>query len=218
MGYQRRVLEDGLCRGIGMELCICPTTTCGRAGTIGGPHIPPNGLGGVTTVFLYSEARDVTTDYINQSVGALQKHKFERYVIGDAEYNALPESCSSSNGFLYTIEVYMDDFMSLVIPVSREQLRNVATVVMTGIRDVFPPAQDDSNDPISEKKLRQQEGQFSTRKTLLGFDFDGIMKTMWLEEAKREKLLTVLRGWIRAGHRGTSGIPFNKFESITAKL
>jgi hypothetical protein len=50
-------------------------------------------------------ARDVTTDYINQSVGTLQKHKFERYVIGDAEYNALPEPCSPSNGFLYTIEV-----------------------------------------------------------------------------------------------------------------
>jgi hypothetical protein len=94
----------------------------------------------------------------------------------------------------------------------------VATVVMTGIHDVFPLAQDNSNNPISEKKLRQQEGQFSTQKTLLGFDFDGIMKTMWLEEAKREKLLTVLRGWICAGHRMTSGIPFNEFESITAKL
>ncbi len=163
-------------------------------------------------------ARDVTTDYINQLVGALQKHKFERYVIGDSEYNALPESCSPSNGFLYTIEVYVDDFMSFVIPVSREQLRHVATAVMTGSHDVFPPAQDDSNNPISEKKLRQQEGRFSTRKTLLGFDFDRITKTMWLEEAKREKLLTVLRGWIRVGHRGTSGIPFNEFESITAKL
>jgi hypothetical protein len=107
-------------------------------------------------------ARDVTTNYINQLVGALQKHKFEWYVIGDAEYNALPESCSPSNGFLYTIEVYVDDFMSLVIPVSCEQLRHVATAVMTGIHDVFPPDQGDSNDPISEKKLRQQEGQFST--------------------------------------------------------
>ncbi len=163
-------------------------------------------------------ARDVTTDYINQTVGTLRNHKFERYVIGDAEYNALPESCSPSNCFLYTIEVYVDDFMSLVIPVSRKQQRLVATVVMTGIHDVFPPDQDNSNYLISEKKLRQQEGQFSTQKTLLGFDFDGTTKTMWLEEAKREKLLTVLKGWIRTGHRGTSGIPFNEFESITAKI
>ena len=108
--------------------------------------------------------------------------------------------------------------MSLVIPISREQLWHVATAVMTGIHDVFPPDNDDSNNLISEKKLRQQEGQFSTRKTLFGFVFDGIAKTMWLEDAKREKLLTVLKGWVRAGERGMAGIPFNEFESVTAKL
>jgi hypothetical protein len=57
---------------------------------------------------------------------------------------------------------------------------------MTGIHDVFLPDNDDSNNPISKKKLQQQEGQFSMRKTPLGSDFDGIAKTMWLEDAKRE--------------------------------
>jgi hypothetical protein len=74
---------------------------------------------------------------------------------------------------------------------------------MTGIHDVFPANdEDDGDDPISEKKLKKFEGQYSTIKTLLGFDFDGVNKTMWLETAKREKLLTILRGWIRTGHRG----------------
>jgi hypothetical protein len=41
---------------------------------------------------------------------------------------------------------------------------------------------------------------------------------MWLEAAKRETLLTILKGWIRAGRRGTAGIPFKEFESVTAKL
>jgi hypothetical protein len=49
------------------------------------------------------------------------------------------------------IEVYVDNFMSLVIPVSREQLRHVANAIMHGIHDVFLPDKDDSNDPISEK-------------------------------------------------------------------
>jgi hypothetical protein len=40
--------------------------------------------------------------------------------------------------------------MSLVIPVSWEQLRHVANAIMHGIHDVFPPDKDDSNDPISE--------------------------------------------------------------------
>jgi hypothetical protein len=90
---------------------------------------------------------------------------------------------------------------------------------MTGIHDVFPPNdEDDSDDPISEKKLKQLEAQYATLKTLLGFHFDGITKTMWLESAKREKLLTILRGWIRTGHRGTAGIPFKEFESTIAKI
>ena len=90
---------------------------------------------------------------------------------------------------------------------------------MTGIHDVFPADNDnDDDDPISEKKLKKLEGQYSTIKTLLGFDFDGIGKTMWLEAAKREKLLTILRGWIRNGHRGSAGIPFKEFEATIAKI
>ncbi len=151
-------------------------------------------------------------------MGALQPHKFDKYVGGDPEFDALPASSLTTKGFLYTVKVYVDDFMSLIIPILREQLQHIAMAVMTGIHDVFPPDADNSNDPISEKKLRQHEGQFSTWKTLLGFEFDGITKTMWLEQAKREKLLTVLKGWVRAGKWGMAGIPFKEFESVTAKL
>ncbi len=41
---------------------------------------------------------------------------------------------------------------------------------------------------------------------------------MWLELAKREKLLAILRGWIRTGTQGNLGIPFGKFESTIAKI
>ena len=90
---------------------------------------------------------------------------------------------------------------------SQEQLQHVATAVMTGIHDVFSPDAIDSNDPISEKKLIKHEGRYSTQKTLLGFDFDGTVKTMWLEVAKGEKILTILKSWVRAGKRDTAGIP-----------
>ena len=97
------------------------------------------------------------------------------------------------------ISVYVDDFMSLVIPVSEEQLRHVANAIMHVIHDVFPPNNSDAEDPISEKKIKKGEGLYDTKKMLLGFDFDGDAKTMWLESAKREKLLTILKGWIRTG-------------------
>jgi hypothetical protein len=89
---------------------------------------------------------------------------------------------------------------------------------MHGIHDVFPPNNNDDEDSISEKKMKKGEGLYDTEKTLLGFDFDGDAKTMWLESAKREKLLTILKGWIRTGKRGSAGIPLGDFESTIAKI
>ncbi len=144
-------------------------------------------------------SRDVTTEYIKTKISLLPSHKFEHYAVDSPNYTDLPETAIESKGFRYMVEVYVNDFMSLVIPVSWEQLRHVANAIMHGIHDVFPPDEDDSNDPILEKKLKKGEGRYETRKTLLGFDFDGKGKTLWLESAKQEKLLTILRGWIRTG-------------------
>ena len=41
---------------------------------------------------------------------------------------------------------------------------------------------------------------------------------MWLEEAKRDKLLTMLKGWIQAATRGQSGIAFAEFRTVMAKI
>ncbi len=68
--------------------------------------------------------------------------------------------------------------------------------IMTGIRDVFPTDIVDSNDPLSEKQLLKGEGQYALFKMMLGFDFDGKQKTMWLEEEKHAKLLTILHSWL----------------------
>jgi hypothetical protein len=163
-------------------------------------------------------ARDIATEYTDMPVGSIPAHKFSKYTANGESYGELAED-HDGQPFRTMIEVYVDDFMSLVIPISKSQLEHTAAAVMTGIHDVFPANdEDDGDDPISEKKLKKLEGQYSTAKTLLGFDFDGIHKTMWLEAAKREKLLTILRGWIRTGHRGSAGIPFKEFESTIAKI
>jgi hypothetical protein len=39
---------------------------------------------------------------------------------------------------------------------------------------------------------------------------------MWLEDAKREKLLATLQSWIQTALRGTGAIPFKQFETIAA--
>ena len=164
-------------------------------------------------------AHDSAMDYVNTTIGSLPPHKFTHYTMGDSEVAQLPQFTPVQQGspLRYSLEVYVDDFMSIIIPTSKEQLEHVASEVMLGIHDVFPANIVNSNDPISEKKLKKGEGQYSTLKTLLGFDFNGTRKTMWLEEEKRTKLLTSLKGWIRSGER-EQGIPFKEFESTIAKL
>ena len=138
-------------------------------------------------------ARDIATDYIEMPIGSLPTHKFGHHTTGNCEYEKLPTDIERPHPApRYLTEVYVDDFMSVIIPVPQKQFQHVATAVMTGIHDVFPADNDDGNDPISNKELKKLEGQYSTVKTLLGFDFNGITKTKWLEPVKREKLLTVL--------------------------
>ena len=129
-------------------------------------------------------ARDIASDYCDTPVGSLPHHKYAKHVTGAKEFDELPTS--SKNGKLfYAHEVYVDDFTNIVIPTSKEQLEHVTTAIMTGIHDVFPADIVNSNDPIFKKKLLKGEGQYSLYKMLLGFDFDGKQKTMWLEEEKR---------------------------------
>ncbi len=111
-------------------------------------------------------------------------HKFTHYVLGYQAYNELTELDDLFKFLQYLLEVYVDDFVSLVIPTSQEQLRHVSTGTMMGIHNVFPADDNNANDPISEEKLKQCKEEYATRKTILGFDFDGVNKTIWLEEAK----------------------------------
>jgi len=163
-------------------------------------------------------ARDVAQDYCETELGTLPPHKFTNYVTGNHAYAELPEADPTGRPFRYLLEVYVDDFFSLVIPTSREQLCHVSTGTMMGIHDVFPADDNDSNDPISEKKLKQLDGEYGTTKIILGFDFDGLAKTLWLKDAKRARLITVLHGWLRLSRTGTGGIPFKEFESVIAKI
>ena len=114
--------------------------------------------------------------------------------------------------------MYVDDYISLAIPRDKKDLVHVANAVLQGIHDVFPADNNDEEDPISLKKLKKLEAMWALHKDILGFTFDGVEKTIWLEEAKRDTLLTVMAGWLRASERTRAGIPFDEFQSVIAKL
>ena len=163
--------------------------------------------------------RDVATQYIDMPVGALPRHKFEHHTMSAAEVAILPDGTDwSPAGFAYLLEVYVDDYIALAIPTTQAQLRHCANGVLHGIHDVFPADDDDDEDPISLKKLKQLEGQWALQKELLGFDFDGEEKTLWLASEKRQALLTILKGWIRSSRDTRVGVPFSEFQSVVSKL
>jgi hypothetical protein len=89
---------------------------------------------------------------------------------------------------------------------------------MIGIHNVFPADDNNSNDPILEKNLKQLDGEYSMAKTILGFDFDSVNKTIWLEEAKQAHLLTVDYNWIRLSKVGMIRIPFKEFKTVVVKI
>ena len=93
----------------------------------------------------------------------------------------------------------MDDFMSLVIPVSQEQLRHVANAIMHGIHDVFPPDNDDNEDPISEKKMKKGEGLCDIKKHSCGLISTAMQRPCgWNRQSKRSCRQFLKDGYVHA--------------------
>jgi hypothetical protein len=160
-------------------------------------------------------ARDVAVDYIKTTIGSLPKHKFKQWA---GTNNAILDRAQPPGQLRYMLEVYMDDFISAIIPTSKQQIEHVARSILNRIHDFFPPSGDNEQDPILLKKLRKGNGTYDTTKCLLGFEFDRAKNTIWLEETKHAALLTILHQRIRGATKASRGILFAEFESVMAKL
>ena len=110
-------------------------------------------------------ARDVAVDYIETKIGSLKQHKFDHWAGAD---NCPTNSGRPSAALRYFLEVYVDNFISCIVPTTKEQVEHVARAILHGIHDVFPPSTDDSKDPISTKKLNKGEGTFDTKSAYSG--------------------------------------------------
>ncbi len=137
-------------------------------------------------------SRDIVMTYCEMRIGTLPSHKFDKLVSADDAVGELPDMPTTNKHLRYLIEVYVNNFMAIVIPTTRQDVTHVGQAVMHGIHNIFLADDNDANDPISKNKLIKGEGTMSTTKTIFGFDFDGVEKTMWLESTKCDQLLTIL--------------------------
>lgn len=109
----------------------------------------------------------------------------------------------------------VDNYLGLAIPTSRHVLDHVGNGVMCGIHDVFPEGDTDEDDPVSLKKLHQQDGAWDTLKELLGFMFDGMNHTMWLAEGKCDALVATISDWLQASRKNKHfSFPFAEIHSV----
>ena len=161
-------------------------------------------------------ARDIATQYAETKLGSLPNHKFLPLTQLHQDFQTLPNTTASKE-IKYIMEVYMDDYITAAIATEQHHLNHLANATMYGIHDVFPPDINDATDPISEHKLHK-DGAWALVKDILGLTFDGDEKTVWLDDDKRQALLTLLHSWIRASRDANHGIPFEEFRSVIYKI
>lgn len=143
-------------------------------------------------------ARDVAAQYAELPLGTLSPHALLPQTTTHPDYLTLPTSenhLTTQTPMKYLMEVFVDDFIALVIPASRRHLDHIGTSMMKGIHDVFPSSSTD--EPISEKKLEKGDGAWTNVKEILGMVFDGTSKTIWLTPEKRDNILVTLKTWLR---------------------
>ncbi|KAL7524788.1 LOW QUALITY PROTEIN: hypothetical protein ACHAWF_001085 [Thalassiosira exigua] len=112
-------------------------------------------------------------------------------------------------------EVYVDGFVSLALATTKEHLCHASAAIMMAIHDVSPPAT--RMKPTMSPSRRQKRG-FALQKELLGFEFNGVAKTLWLSAENREALLLILETWIWGANKRRSWIPYDAFGSDVQKL
>ena len=86
--------------------------------------------------------RDVAEQYIKTPMGSLVPHKFAKLTEVNPDFAELPKSDILDKPFNYMLEVYMNDYIVLAIPIIPNQLNLVANTIITDIHDVFPLVKD----------------------------------------------------------------------------
>ena len=160
-------------------------------------------------------ARDVAEDRCREPVGSLPAHSLEAFMLPPQRW---PEGQGPERqGDLHRrLEVYVDDFCALAQTTNVRELRHISRALLHSIHEVFPPpaisgrGEDDS---ISEKKLREGEGAWDTRKELLGWIFDGVARCIELPRAKVDHMDGAIREALRAG-----GIRWKDYERLLGKI
>jgi hypothetical protein len=108
------------------------------------------------------------------------------------------------------IDVFMDNFLGLAqgTEAGRLQITRVLLHTMDEVLQPADPARPAQKEPASLKKLRKGDGNWDTRKTMLGWDVDTSQRTITLPQHRAERLRQIFAQL--AGQRRTSTKTWHK--------
>ena len=156
--------------------------------------------------------RDVIQSYYEGS-NQIPKHPLEQHLttkLANQKQHQKP-TCN------YTaFEVYVDDYITITNNTDETHITRLARAMLHGIHSIFPPPSvtgHSGGDPISLKKLLQNEGMFDHKKEILGWNFNGRDFTIELPPEKQQKIFEILQKT-----KKLTTIPHKTLEKIQGKL
>jgi len=113
-------------------------------------------------------ARDVIDALLHEVT--LPAHPFEDKMVTEANESAMSRLHAAA-AFVNLVEVFVDDFIGATNNSDRTHLQHFSRAMLHGVHSIFPPPAvtgHHGQDPISQKKMDQGEGIWSTTKEILG--------------------------------------------------
>lgn len=115
------------------------------------------------------------------------------------------------------IEVFVDDF--ILMSQETRHMRQLSRAALHGLHSVFPPPSVTNHvggkDPVSIKKLRRGDADWTIRKEVLGWLLDGMSRCISLPQDKYRAIRAELKALTR---KNVSKVSLKRFQKIVGKL
>ena len=156
-------------------------------------------------------ARDVIESLLQNET--LPPHHFETQMMKTITTTVIKTETSDC---VTLIEVFVDDFIGATNNSQPDHLLHISRAMLHGFHSIFPPpsiTKHTGEDPISQKKMAQGEGEWSTTKEILGWTFDGKNFTIKLPDKKCNEIILMIRKMLQ---RKKSSL--KKYQKLAGKL
>ena len=159
-------------------------------------------------------ARDVIKSLLAEST--LPPHAFEHKMMEGIPSDDCASRLQGAIQYANLIEVFVDDFIAVTNDTSTNHLKQFSRAMLFGVHSMFPPPAitgHHGEDLISQKKLNQGEGTWSSTKEILGWLVDGADFTISLLPDKCTKISKLIKKVSKM-----KACPLQKFQELAGKL